>query len=459
MYITSKHLKIVKFLQGKDDIDFGIMGDFFDITVSNLNLSIREIYKYLDIDGSLRKMGEIVKYVQNHRGSLFLLKNEQHFRKRERRDFIIFSLLTKKIIKLNNIAENLEVSRRIINYDLEKVKIFLEQFNLEIASTNKGVELKGKKESRENLLYLFLFKFFLERRYLPRKSRILYYNFFKNYKLKETMNHLNYIIEIIGGKYTSYEKYAIYSFYLASISIKTSGKTLKDLKSFKEFTNILNLNLTENKLYNIYFILKRDDNLQKIPLRMLKKLKDLIIRIYPRNLYENEYYREMSLKIKNIIEKNYKVKISETEEFINRVVSWLEFCDYKEKLDISSSAFLQLNYIKISNEVMNTIGDIKKILPRFSIHDLTIIYFNSRDLFKDDIQKKRVVFVYKYIPKVILKHLKNIFKEEYNIKCDESIYISEFNKYRMENKVDLVIIVEDLKIDSVKTLKLDFPEF
>lgn len=459
MYITSKHLKIVKFLQEKKEIDLDVMEDFFNLTRSNLNLLIREIYKYLDQKGKLKKIGEIIKYIQEHRGSIFLLKKEQHFRKGERRDFIIFSLLIKKIIKLNDIALKLDVSRRIINYDLEKVKIYLENFNLQIISTNKGVELKGKKEFKENLLYLFLFKFFLEKKYLSKKSRKIYYNFLKNYKLKESMNSLNNLVEITGGKYTLYERYAIYAFYLMGSNVKTTGKTINDITNFNEFKQLLDLKLEERKIFHIYFILKKDNNLNKMPLRLLKKLRELFMKNHSKSYYNNKFYVEIALKIKKIFEINYNIKISETEEFINRIINWIEFCDYKEKLDISNTAFLKLNYIKVSKIVINILEEIKKILPRFSIHDLTIIYFNSKDLFIENVNGKKVVFIYKYVPTIILHHLKNIIKEEYNIKCDESVYISDFNKYKIKNQIDLAIIVEDLKIDSVKTLKLDFPEF
>lgn len=459
MYITSKHLKIVKFLQGKKDINIELMSTFFNTTGSNLMLVFREIYKHLDEKRNLKKIGEIINFIQNHKGSLFLLKQEQHFRKRERRDFIIFSLLIKKIIKLNDIAVELDVSRRIINYDLEKVKKFLKKFSLEIASTNKGIVLKGKKEAKENIVHLFLFKFFLEKNYLPKKTRSLYYSFFKDYNLKKVIEDLNLIIEVMGGKYTLYERYAFYAFYLMCLSRNSSGKTIKDLESFTEFKNILNLNLTENKLMNIYFFLKKNEYLQKIPLRMLKKFKDLIIRIYPRNFYDNEYYIELTIRIKTIFEKNYNVQIKELEEFINRVVSWVEFCDYKKKLDIASDDFFAIPYNKFSVDMLKTLNEIKEFLPRFSVHDLTVIYFTTKDLFQDKTNEKKIVFIYKYVPRIILNHLKSVIKNEYNIKCDDSIYIGDFNKYKIKNQIDLAIIVEDLKIDSVKTLKLDFPEF
>lgn len=192
---------------------------------------------------------------------------------------------------------------------------------------------------------------------------------------------------------------------------------------------------------------------------MLKKFKDLIIRIYPRNFYDNEYYIELTIRIKTIFEKNYNVQIKELEEFINRVVSWVEFCDYKKKLDIASDDFFAIPYNKFSVDMLKTLNEIKEFLPRFSVHDLTVIYFTTKDLFQDKTNEKKIVFIYKYVPRIILNHLKSVIKNEYNIKCDDSIYIGDFNKYKFKNQIDLAIIVEDLKIDSVKTLKLDFPEF
>ena len=63
-----------------------------------------------------------------------------------RKQYILMSLLSNEHITIQQIAEELYVSDRLVKYDLDEIKEDLKQYNLEIIKfSNKGISLKGEE--------------------------------------------------------------------------------------------------------------------------------------------------------------------------------------------------------------------------------------------------------------------------------------------------------------------------
>lgn len=459
MSITSKHINIYKFVKRNDENNLQDMAKAFDLTEGNLIVHLKKIYENIDSTGKYTKLEDMIEEIKIERKALYLLKQKQKFRKSEREEYIIFSLLTKKIIKLSDLEKELSISRRTLNYDLDKVKEKLKENKLIVESSNKGVTVKGSKEIFKHMIHLYIFKYLIEKPSLPKETRKLFSDYIildKRIKLiKREIKHLN---TIFSEKYSYYSYLSMYSLYILLEKSTCKGLKLKDIKSFEDFKNLVKINLSEEKLEKLFNQLKKGI-FKNIPIEEIKFFSMIYNVSYGLLKKYSEDIRQKAFKIKKILEKNHNLKIVNCEEYINRISDWLIYCKAKEKFNIKDYYFTNIIYIPINKKMLKTLEEIRKIFHKFTIYDLYITYFKVKELSEKNKTNKKTIFLYKNIMNSITDIFMEEIKTKYKINCDEKVFFSDLNEYLKNNQVEKIITMENFNIERITTIKIPFPEF
>ena len=185
MYLTSKHIQVALILRKSKIVDYKILTKMLNITPSTF-------FSYLrDIENIILKKDEpdvkiLMRYLKETSNLVYLIKSQQNITKDERVLYIIFKILKDRVINVTKLSEDLNVTRRTLNYDLDKVKLKLERYNLFLVSCrNIGLNIVGEEINIRRMLLGYILKIFIEKNFLPKIIRNEFASFLKknNYKI------------------------------------------------------------------------------------------------------------------------------------------------------------------------------------------------------------------------------------------------------------------------------------
>ncbi|MGL5744682.1 MAG: helix-turn-helix domain-containing protein, partial [Cetobacterium sp.] len=167
MFTSSKHIQAVLVIKKTKIEDYKVIAKLLNIKPLSLFFYIQEIEKIF-LGKNEFDIKTIIKKIKDSKEILPLLRKHQKITKPERKLYISFVLLDKRVINITQLSELLEVTRRTLSYDLEEIKRFLNFYNLKlIPHKNQGLRLEGVEKNIRRMLLGYIFKIFIERKFLP----------------------------------------------------------------------------------------------------------------------------------------------------------------------------------------------------------------------------------------------------------------------------------------------------
>lgn len=443
MNITTIHFKVISCLK-EEAFNLRELSDLLNTPTSKIRKCIS------DLEFLLKKNGvvDLHKYLSNNSSFIKKLKKEQSFTPEERRMYLILCFLKDDTINLFKISEELNITRRTLFNDLISLKIILNEFHLDVESLNSiGVKLNGQENNKRRLFKLYLLKVMLERQYLPS-------NFINFFNLLDELNNKNILqnkIEIfLKNSGIIYHTYSIVHLkvlvYIATLRRNYIDKNIQSSLSFKEFRESLNLNniclffsdfeihsirelqtkryLSSNleELKTVNLLVKYVNRHLKMNLKLNKEIIiQLVFSIALINFKKTFNIKEFYIYDKNI-SKDY------LEEFLNLRNL---FHNFFEEIDSFDSAILSMVFINIIHE------KIEKQIE--SLRNILIVYNSFNYIFLEKICDE--LGLKKLLPKI------------------KFISIYDLKRYSKDNKINGIIIFEDINIDlkKIKILKFNLP--
>lgn len=165
MKIISDHFKILNCLT------FNI---YTIVELSNiLSIPIFKIRRYISDIGYILKESEIEDIHQILIKNPLIIENIkelQCFTPEERKLYLVLSFLKKDTINLNQLSEEISVTRRTLANDVKDLKQELQKFHLTLNSLNSfGISLSGCERNKRHLFYIYLFKIIYKLQFLPKE--------------------------------------------------------------------------------------------------------------------------------------------------------------------------------------------------------------------------------------------------------------------------------------------------
>ncbi|MGL4987808.1 MAG: hypothetical protein ACRC5F_00950 [Cetobacterium sp.] len=209
MYITSKHLQILKFIKNNSNFTLKDIADIFKMSPQYTKFYIEDIYSELyDISKEKLKIEEILHLINISTNSQNILRQNQYFTKNQNIFYILLLLAQNNSFKLGEVSDLIGVTTRNLNNYFPAIKEILNIFFLDLESSYRGFNLIGSDESINNFKFFLFFKFLIEKEFLPGRLRVDFLNFFKfeNFKsLKREVesDFIKYINRYSNQKYFS----------------------------------------------------------------------------------------------------------------------------------------------------------------------------------------------------------------------------------------------------------------
>lgn len=456
MYINSRHLRIVKVVKNIENISLEEMALIFNKSTQHIRISLKEIYTFINNEDKDTSIQDIIKAIKNSNKIRYLLRKNQHLTKYEKLNFLLFVILIRKKIKLNELAKELQVTKRILNYYLVEIKEMISKYHLEIKSTNQGISLIGSKSSKNEIIFIYIFKFLIERNELPYSIRKLVFDYISTGDYKQIKKESLEICEILSPVYSDKIIFFLFSYYIAFKDSEFS-KNIKNIQN-SEIYKYRPINIP-NDIYENFFLKLRKSSFGRIPSTYLYGLIELIKK---NGFICSDYKKEVinkSLEIKSILIKYIGKHLEQEYSYLKVVSYWINYCFYKSEFKIEDLTFLDLRKSFSNNSnILNMTQEIAKIVPTFTYYEGIILYyrFSITKINKNE----NNIFIYKNIPNEILELLKYNLEKIHNVKIKDLIHVNRLEKYIINNKVDCVIIVEniEIKINGIQVLKFFIPQ-
>ncbi|MGL4652183.1 hypothetical protein [Cetobacterium sp.] len=395
MYVSSKHIQIGLIIKQTKIDDYKTIAKLLNINSLSLFVCIKDIEKIVWEKNEFDIKTLIIK-IRESKDIIFFLKKHQKITKAERILYTTFKLLDERFINMNQIAEKLEVTRRSLNYDLESIKTSLSFYKLKlIIHKNQGLNLIGSEENIRRMHLGYIFKIFIEKKFLPKIIN-------KQFEIFLKKNSYQKISQIINSIPIDSKNYVYYNDLILASSILA-------------FTN-KSEQLPKEKVY-----LTQEISLE-IPTCTLNYLYDILNNKYyvPENYYSilDSYKTEFESIINNF----FKIKIEPSFYKNFPIEKWLMFFIFKDIFNITDLYYTNILNRNIPQNVYSLIKKLQKQIPSINFYDGLIIHFFILDYINQTKEIYKNIFIYSNLPiplsKVTISRIENI----YNIKLDKVIH-------------------------------------
>lgn len=453
MYINSKHLQILKLIKSNQNITINEIGQIFSLSSQYTKLHLEAIYLEL-FNNSSPKESLLIKQIYNFPNSKNCLRQVQQFTKDQKIFYLIFKLITNRQIKLLHISKELDITKRNINNYFNKVNSILAFFSLKVNISNKGVRIIGDDYSLKKITLLIIFKFLIEKDFLPLKFRKEALLFFK---IKDFSKIKKDIIEFsltIGTDISEYHYFTLFAFFYTFCK-KNSLETLKNI-SLEQSLKYKPSRYTECFFLKIISLLKKS-TFSTLPHKNIDSLFNIIdIFFYSKTQYDQSS-RVLAKNIRSIFSKYLGENISNNENFFPLITPWLHYCQIKSILFIDDASFLNINLKGISNSnLFKMMKEIQKLVPNFTLYETLFLWYK---LYYSQHNNKTNILVYKNISSSIISTIVDEIYKTHNIPIHNSVNIRFINQYLKENQVDNIVTIENLNIynKNIPIINISFP--
>ena len=453
MYINSKHLQILKLIKSNQNITINEIGQIFSLSSQYTKLHLEAIYLEL-FNNSSPKESLLIKQIYNFPNSKNCLRQVQQFTKDQKIFYLIFKLITNRQIKLLHISKELDITKRNINNYFNRVNNILDFFSLKVNISNKGVKIIGDDYSLKKITLLIIFKFLIEKDFLPLKFRKEALLFFK---IKDFSKFKKDIIELslaIGTDISEYHYFTLFAFFYTFCE-KKSLETLKNI-SLEQSLKYKPSRYTDCFFLKIISLLKKS-TFSTLPNKNIDSLFNIIDIFFYSKIQYNQNSRVLAKNIRSIFSKYLGENISNNENFFPLITPWLHYCQIKSVLFIDDASFLNINLKGISNSnLFKMMKEIQKLVPNFTLYETLFLWYK---LYYSQHNNKTNILVYKNISSSIISTIIDEIYKTHNIPIHKSINIRFINQYLKENQVDNIVTIENLNIynKNIPIINVSFP--
>ncbi|MGL5349689.1 MAG: hypothetical protein ACRDA0_03875 [Cetobacterium sp.] len=440
MYITTKHLQILDIIKKNPTFTIKDISQVLNMSTQHVKVYIEDIYiELFKISSKTLKAEDIINSIYISKNSKNTLKKVQHFNKAQNIFYMLFLLGKNNYFKLSEISKELGITTRNLNNYSANIKNILDFFNLGINISNKGVDLIGDSQNITRFKFYLYFKFLVEKNYLPKKLRDEFLSFSKIQNFKKIKKDVKKLVSLIGSKNMIYCEFVFFSLYMTYRDSQKIKKikdiSLEESLIYKpDYLKIESFNKTINFLKNSIF---KDISILGLDIIFMitdnnKVSKKLI------SIKTPEYFENILPIFKQYLGE------SSNPNFSMILKSFVFYCEVKNIMFIDDSSFINLNMSHLANSnFLKLTKDTQQILPTFSFLEILTLWYAYHE--KPE-QKENNIFVFKYLnPSFIPMLIKEIYKK-HNIEIKDFINIKNLNSYLKTNKVDNLILVENIKI-------------
>lgn len=457
MYITTKHLQILKFLNEHENITIKDLGSFLSLSNQHIKMYIDDIYFELfqKLPTKL-KNDEIISKIYNFKNSKRILKKEQLFTKQQNIFYLLLTLIENNQFFLSKIADELGITKRNINNYIKEIEKILDLFHLKLDSSKKGIQLLGSDFNKRKLMYFLVFKFLIEREHLPSKLRSYCLTLLKIDDFHSLKKDIFSLLKLLNCERSIHHEASLLAFFIAFKS--DTHLKIKDI-SIENSLKYCFAKYDKKFFLNVVTFLK-NSSFKDIPTQNLNQLFNIINGFLYNISYEEDISKSI-FKVRNIFAKYVGESIYSNKDFFLFITPWIQYCKIKELLFIDDFSFINLNLNYLSqSKVMSLTKDIKKHLPSFTIFEGVLLWYHFS---QQACSKERNIFVFKYISFNIVDKIRAEIYKKHSIVIHNCIHSKELNNYLKNNHVDNIITIENFKVYEknikVKRLFLPLPNF
>lgn len=453
MYINSKHLQILKFIKSNKDISIHEIGQIFSLSPQYTKLHLETIYSEL-FNESFPKDSELIMKIYTAPNSKNRLRQVQEFTKNQKIFYLLFKLVITKHIKLLHISKELNITKRNINNYFDKINHIFNIFSIKLNISNKGVKIIGTDFSIKRITLFIIFKFLIEKDFLPprfRKEALIFFKIDNFYLLKKDIIEL---LNTIGSEISEYHYFTLFSF-LYSFSDNNSPNNLQNIP----LENILKhkpSRYTDCFFLKIITLLKKS-SFSTLSIKYLDSLFNIIdIFFYSKTQYSESTYLSVN-KIQPIFYKYLGKQIANNKDLFNLITPWIEYCQIKSLFFIEDSSFLNISLKDISNSnLFKMVKEIQKLIPTFTLYEALFLWYK---LYFNQYSNQTNILVYKNIHSDIIPSLIDEIYKIHSIIIHDSVNIKFINNYLKNNEVNNIVTVENLNIynKNISIMNVSFP--
>lgn len=447
MYINSTHIKIVKLIQHHKDITLNDISKALLLNDFTTRTYLKDIKIYISENRKNISFQDLFSEIYMNKKLIATLRKKQEFTKQEKIDYLIFNLLTKDIVNLSQISQEIQVNKRGLNYYFSEIKNILSSHKLIVKNNKQGIYIKGALNNKAYLQFIFTFKLFLDKYFLPRALKKDFFTYILKSDLRKTHNFKKFypkmckVLSPIVSRYTFKSFSSIYLSYQ-----KISGnKIIKNLTEKELLKYKPSIFLTEDyfKIINL---------IKKTPLGELQSSNiDLLLLALRHFTYSykkfSKHTMDLALIIRPIFEKYMKSSNFSNTDYFNCISPWIEFSFFRKAFNIFDYDY-QIANLNIKNifEIDSTIKEIQQIVPLFTKLDLIVSTYILHTK-ASQCKGKNQILVYDKIPEYIINIIVNELQVIHNIDILKAINIKNFYKNTDINSHSYSIItLENLNI-------------
>ncbi|MEG0235930.1 helix-turn-helix domain-containing protein [Cetobacterium sp.] len=457
MFLNKKSLNILNLFLSLKRYSYLELERILKIKKRSIIMNINIVNSFLhnhNINGILKE-DEIFYIDEKEISKIKDLLSHAPFSPIERRDYILLKLFfTNKVILSNSFIE-LDITRRTLNYDLERIKEYLIKYNLKLESLpSKGVFLIGNEIDIRFLFASYLTKYFVERD----SCHNLFINLINSiFSKKEVSLAKKIVLNLINKMNISLPPEDF--FKIVSIILIHSFREINFPCSYEKYRT--SQVLLENKYYNKVIKFLKTHGLEELKIYELDTIAELLLSLDIER-YTMNIENEVNLFLKNL-EFKLNITIPKEQDFLMQVSNAIRIGKFKAELNFLEHKELHKldrEYKKYYVEINNVI---KEIIPKFYLEDiiyLTILIKNSVDMSDLEHKKPKNIAIidnsFNHIyGKMLLKYIKGNYYVNI-LKILDNYQLKDFLKN--ENEIDFILTLNDINIKKTKvpTIKMDF---
>lgn len=250
--LKSLDVDVINFILHNNSASIDELSNCFDVSQVNIRTILAKIEEFLVNEkiGKLVKEDGLYSFENNNINLNFDIGDFiiDDLEKRERITYIILKLILEGSLNLTSISKDLNVSRITLNSDIEIIREFIQDFDLNLISIQwKGVFLEGDLQNLQNFSILFIAKLYIESYFSSPLKKIVNPHIYEYFRTFLSAKIENQLINLTNKIYHYYNiNLGIYHYYfLLSLLIYIY---LGEKKKIDFFTpnNTLSLDLTES---------------------------------------------------------------------------------------------------------------------------------------------------------------------------------------------------------------------
>ncbi len=438
MYLNSKHMQIVLAIKKSNVDNYKILSKLLDITPSSFFSYIRDIEKIIYNKSNL-DIKILIKIFKEDNNLIYKIKKFQSLTKEERIVFIIFKLLNERFINISKIAEQLNVTRRTLNYDLKKIKIKLATYNLSLDMyKNLGLVVSGDEVYIRRMFLGYIIKYFIEKEFLPKIMRDQFGAFLKQNNFKNISKATSYVESKTEDSF-------YYNQLILNSSILSFSSNIGNRQTIKfKITDSFEVSILENLSWYFSSILNN--------------------RCYINNFFSKKL-EQYKIDLEKILSSFFDFKFDQNIYDKIPLKKWVIFLVVKEIFEIKDNYFINILIDDFPEDIFKLTSKIKNKIPATTIYEGFIIYFfiiNIANLSKNEkLSLNNYIFIYKNIPSSLVSVITKKLEKLYSIKFKDIVKFNSLKNYIKYNKPTAIYSIEEFSFSSlnIKHIKVALSNF